>query len=96
MDIGYEKLRPPASSGGTEPQTVVESLFHRAILPLGSNFRADYKCKDFYAVAQIEWDDILGTFVQNPPCDTECQKPFLFGSGTCDYLCLKRGCTLGV
>ncbi len=54
------------------------------------NFRADYKCKDFYAVAQIEWDDILGTFVRNPPCDTECQKPFLFGSGTCDYLCLKR------
>jgi len=54
------------------------------------NFRADYKCKDFYAVAQVEWDDFCGIFLKNSPCDTDCQKPQLFGTGTCDYLCLKR------
>ena len=54
------------------------------------NFRADYKCKDFYAVSQIEWDDLGGIFTNNPTCDTACEKPFLFGTGTCDYLCLKR------
>jgi|GEM_PF-3120936 len=54
------------------------------------NFRADYKCKDFYAVSQIEWDDIGGVFTRRPPCGTDCQKGHLFGSGSCDYLCLKR------
>jgi hypothetical protein len=71
------------------------------------NFRLDYKCKDFYCISHLEWDDLTGIFTRKNDCkklenvcnakgddceevEVKCNGNRLFGSGFCNYLCLKR------
>lgn len=57
-------------------------------LAVKMNLKADYQCDEAWLVTQIEFDNNMGIQQLNRSCKEQPQ--LLFGSGFCDYLCLKR------